>query len=157
MDTLRQDLRYALRMLAKAPGVTLAAVLSLALGIGANTTLFTWVSAALLNPISGVPEADNLAVLTSTQGREEGRSLSHLDFLDYRETPGLAGAIAQDELTLTLGADGRADRIWALIVSDDYFDVLGVRAAVGRTLGRDDGRAGVPLVVGPEATLPPTT
>jgi predicted permease len=147
MDTLRQDLRYALRMLAKAPGVTLAAVLSLALGIGANTTLFTWVSAALLNPISGVPEADNLAVLTSTQGREEGRSLSHLDFLDYRETPGLKGAIAQDELTLTLGADGRADRVWALIVSDDYFDVLGVRAAVGRTFGRDDGRAGVPLVV----------
>jgi predicted permease len=147
MDELRQDLRYALRMLAKAPGVTTAAVLSLALGIGANTTLFSWVSAALLHPISGVPEAGNLAVLTSTQGRDEGRSLSYLDYLDYRETPGLAGAIAQDELTLTLGADGRADRVWALIVSDDYFDVLGVRPAVGRTFGVDDGRAGTALVV----------
>jgi putative ABC transport system permease protein len=147
MDALRQDLRYALRMLAKAPGVTTAAVLSLALGIGANTTLFSWVSAALVSPISGVRDAGDLAVLTSSQGCEEGTSLSYLDFLDYRATPGIAGATAQDELTLTLGADGRADRVWALIVSDDYFDVLGVRAARGRTFCAEDGRAETPLVV----------
>jgi predicted permease len=147
MDVVRQDVRYALRMLARAPGVTAAAVLSLALGIGANTTLFSWVSATLVSPIGGVRDPGSLAVLTSAQGREGGTSLSYADFLDYRQTPGIAGATAQDELTLTLDADGRADRVWALIVSDDYFDVLGVRAAVGRTFGPDDARAGTPLVV----------
>jgi macrolide transport system ATP-binding/permease protein len=132
MDETLRDLRHAARILMRAPGFTAAAVLSLALGIGANTTIFTWVSAVLLHPLQGVADPDSLVVVTGTDPREASISLSYPDYLDYQASGALAGLLVQDELPLSLGHGGQSDRIWAQIVSENYFDVLGVRPALGR-------------------------
>src|SRR5574339_107049 len=83
MSNLLQDLRYALRMLGKNPGFALVAVLTLALGIGANTTIFTWVNGFLLNGFPGVSGADRLMIF-SIAYRGNNNSLSYPDFEDFR-------------------------------------------------------------------------
>ncbi|HEV8254181.1 MAG TPA: ABC transporter permease [Vicinamibacteria bacterium] len=166
MDGALRDLKHAARLLARAPGFTAVAVLSLGLGIGANTTIFTWVNGVLLHPLQGVSEADRLVVVTATDPREAFISLSYPDYLDYAASGALAGLVVQDERPLSLGHGGQADRIWALVVSENYFDVLGVRPALGGGFSADSGPAvvishglwqrrfgGDPAIVGRSVTL----
>jgi len=138
MDALRQDLRYALRMLGKAPALTGAAVLSLALGLGANVTVFTWTTGTLLRPFRGVPEQDRLFELTPQRGTDAYLSLSYPEFLDLSRDVRRSRLLAQEDVALNLDGDGTPERIWALLVSATSFDVLGVRAQLGRTLVADD-------------------
>ena len=86
MQTLWQDLRYGARMLLKKPGFTLVAVITLALGIGANTAIFTVINAALLRPLP-YEEAERLVVVATTMRRDtvEVRSVSYPDFVDWRD------------------------------------------------------------------------
>src|SRR5215212_6711199 len=85
MHTLAQDLRYAVRRLARARGFTLVAVVSLALGIGANTTIFSLVNALLLRPVQ-VPHPEQLATVHATDRNGRGfHSFSYLDYADYRD------------------------------------------------------------------------
>jgi hypothetical protein len=140
MDTLRQDLRYALRMFAKAPGVTAAAVLSLALGIGANTTVFTWTVGALLRPFRGVPEQDRLFEMSLRFPQQEQASLSYLDYRDLAAGARRSELVVQEDVALSLDDAGRAERVWGLVVSGNYFDVLRVPAARGRTFDADESR-----------------
>ena len=149
LDALRQDLRTGWRGLRRSPGFTAAAVLSLGLGLGANTTIFTWINAVLLEPLPGVPDAGDLAVLEGSDPRQGGLSLSYPDFLDYAATPGTQGVLAQEELALTLGGEGtaRPERAWGLLVSENYFDVLRVTPPLGRGFTDEDRRTKAAVVV----------
>src|SRR5262247_3781721 len=94
--TLWQDLRYGARMLLKAPNYTLIAVLTLALGLGANTAIFTWVKALILQPLPGVAASDRLVMLHSVLTRSDNRaiSVSYPDYKDYRDRNEVFGGLA---------------------------------------------------------------
>ena len=140
MHNLWQDIRYALRVLAKNPGFSAVAVLSLALGIGANTTIFTVVNAILLNPlpvknISRVVELDTVDTKTKvTAANATKLGMSYLNFQDYaRENQlfaGLSCIVGPLPVTWSGGAEPR--QVNAQLVSANYFDVLGIRPATGR-------------------------
>jgi predicted permease len=133
MTSFLQDVRFALRMLRKAPGATAVAVLSLALGLRVNTTTFSWARTVLLNPLPGVADAKRVVTIETLAPSGEMIDTSFPDYRDFRDRLTLTdGVIAFKERPLGLGAEARADRVWALMVSGNYFDVLGVRPAFGR-------------------------
>jgi predicted permease len=147
------DLRYAFRMLLKNRGVSAAAIISLGLGIGANAVIFTWVKAVLLEPLPGVANQGALVVVAN-QTRDGGYvSMSYPDYRDYRDAvTTLDGLVATEMTTLSLGATTsaeRAERLYGALVSGNYFDVVGVIAALGRTFRPDEDRApnAAPVVV----------
>src|SRR5262249_55727821 len=142
MQTLWQDLRFGARMLLKKPGFTLTAVITLALGIGANTAIFTWLKAIILQPLPGVAESDRLVMLHSVLTRSDNRaiSVSYPDYKDYRDRNEVfSGLTAFNLETFNLmEGEGQPERIWGSLVSGNFFDVLGVRAALGRTFAPDE-------------------
>src|SRR5262249_5262701 len=130
-----QDLRYGARMLMKTPNYTLIATLTLGLGIGANTTIFSALDALLLRPLPGVAEQKRLAQIGRTNRGRGFESVSYPDYLDYRnQNSTFAGIAAESEQQFHLGTDKAAERIKGALVTGNYFDVLGVRAAHGRLL-----------------------
>jgi predicted permease len=138
MESLIQDLRYGFRMLLKSPGVTAVAVLSLALGIGANTTIFTLVNAVLLSPIPARDPARLMAVFT-TDEKNRGAGFdfmqtSHPNFEDYRDhNTVFEGMAAHQFVGLSLsGGAGQPEQIAGEIVTGNYFSLLGVTPARGR-------------------------
>jgi putative ABC transport system permease protein len=140
-----QDLRYGVRMLAKNPGFTLTAVLTLALGIGANTAIFTLVNAVFLQPLP-VEEPARLISVFGTDGRNRGdltnfSPMSWPNFKDYRDQNDVfAGMIAFQFLRLNLSTGSEPQQITGMIVTGNYFDVLGVKAAIGRTFLPEEDR-----------------
>jgi predicted permease len=128
-----QDVKFSLRMLRKSPGATAVALLSLTLGLSVNTTVFSWVRGVLLNPLPGVADADRVVTIETVTPSGEMIDSSFPDYQDLRDRSTLlAGVIAFKERPLGLGADARTDRVWALMVSGNYFDVLGLKPAFGR-------------------------
>ena len=141
MDVLFHDVRFALRMLRKAYGVSLVAILSLALGISVNTTVFSWVRGILLNPVPGVAHGDRLVTIETVTPSGAMIDASYPDFQDYRDRSRLVdGVVAFKERPLGLGEDTRTERVWAMMVSGNYFDVLGVKPALGRFFAGDEQR-----------------
>ncbi len=143
------DLRYAVRMLIKSPGFTIVAILTLALGIGANTAIFSVVNGVLLRPLP-YPAAGQIVQVWTTSAAEPKSSHSAADFLDLqrgnRTLLELAG-YREDAFTLTTAA-GEAERVPGALVTLDYFDVFAMPASLGRTFNRKaDGTVGEPLVV----------
>jgi predicted permease len=134
MNTLRQDLRYAIRMLAKNPGFTLIAVLTLALGIGANTVVFSVLNALLLRPLA-VDRPNELAFLESQNGPSQSFP-NYKDLRDRNRT--LAGLIGYRIAPVELETHDRADRIWGYLATGNYFDVLGVQPVLGRFFKQSD-------------------
>lgn len=150
MESILLDLRFALRMLARRPAFTLLAVLSLGLGIGANTTIFSLVDALLLRSLP-VEAPDRLLTFYTREGANPGSlPLSHLNFLDFREqAKSYSGVAGYDwvPLAVALGG-GESERTMGQMVSPGYFDVLGVAAAVGRTFSaEEEAPGGAPVVV----------
>jgi len=140
---LRQDLRYALRQLAKSPGFTAVAVLTLALGIGANTAVFSAIDAILLKPLP-YPDADRIVtVWQREQGGTERDLAAPGNFLDWRErsTSFEALAAAEPYSHGYLAPDGPVTlRSW--VVTENFFDVVGVPPLLGRTLRPGDNQRG---------------
>jgi len=141
--TLWQDLRYGARVLWKKPVFTLVAILTLALGIGANTAIFTVINAALLRPLP-FPDAERLVVVDTTIRRDtvEVRSTSYPDFVDWRDQNTVFERIAarvSTSFTLTGGAE--PERVNGELVSADYFPLLRAQAAMGRTFLPEEDRA----------------
>jgi len=136
MEAFLQDLRYAVRMILKSPVLTGLAVLSLALGIGANTTIFSVTNALLLQTLP-VAEPQRLLGLYSTDKKNPGfNPMSHANWKDVRaQADVFEGVIGYDWTAMSLKTTGEAQRVFGQLVSGDYFDVLGVRAALGRTFG----------------------
>ena len=143
MDSLWQDVRLGVRTLLKAPLFTVAVVLTLGLGIGANAAVFTIVNRLLLKPLP-VRDAAGLHVLAvQHEGNEDPHNLSWLDYLDFKDKSGaFADLAAYDVNFVGLSADNRAERITVSYVSSNYFSMLGVPPALGRVL--QPGDAAVP-------------
>lgn len=140
MNTLLQDLRSSFRSLVKTPTLTFAAVLSLGLGIGANTTVFTWVQAVLLRPVPGAQDPDRLYVPTIETREGRPRSWSYPNYRDFRDRKRLVDFIAQDDLAMSIAVSGQGERAHGALVSGNYFQVMGVQAAAGRLLMPEDDR-----------------
>jgi predicted permease len=140
MDTLLQDVRYAARGLRKAPGFTAVAAITLMLGIGVNTTIFSIVNTILLRPLPVEDPAQIVAVYgTKTNNSGAHDSSSYLDYLDLREqTETLSGLVAYTNFFANLILDGRSEIVVGEIVSDNYFDVLGVQPALGRSFSPEE-------------------
>ena len=144
MDTLLQDLKYAVRQLAQRPGFTAVVVLTLAVGIGANTAMFSVLSAVLFRP-APVAGSDRLVWIAAQHGQSGvPQGISYPDFVDVRShARQLDGVIAYSHLWLSLGG-GVPERIRGEVVTANYFDLLGVRPAQGRTFRLDEEEAGGP-------------
>jgi len=139
MHTLLQDLRYGLRVLSKSPGFTLVAIISLALGIGLNTAIFSIVNTILIRPLPVVKQQDRLVWLRAP--------ISYPDYLDYRNQvqsfEGLAAISGTSEFSLTQGSE--PELIKGEYVTPNYFDVLAVGAMMGRVFV--DGDTQAPVVI----------
>src|SRR5439155_24497979 len=141
METLWQDLRYSLRTLLKKPGFTFVVVTTLALGIGANATIFTWVKAVLLASLPGIEQPEKLVEVWGATRNNSALSSSYVDYLDYRDqNKVLSGLIAHQVLPLNLTRSEKPERVWGAIVSGNYFDVLGVKTLIGRTFLPEEDR-----------------
>lgn len=142
MHAVLSDLRHGFRILRNHPGFTFVAVLTLALGISVNTTVFSWIDHMLLRPFPGITEPESLALVEMHTASGEFRNgMSFLDYLDYRDHAKLLKGLAVARFTpLSLGGDGRPRRAWGELVSGNYFDVLGVKPALGRTFTPEEGR-----------------
>jgi putative ABC transport system permease protein len=150
--SLWQDVRYGLRLLWKSPGFTVVAVLTLALGVGANTTIFAWIDATLLTPIPGVGDThDFVAFAKNGSSQVTPPPLSYLDYRDLRDgARSFTGLMAYHDEWVTLTSDeAQPVRVFGTLVSANYFDVLGVHPALGRTFTPDEERVpeGAPVVV----------
>jgi len=141
METFWQDLRYSLRTLFKKPGFTFVVVTTLALGIGANATIFTWIKAVLLASLPGIEQPEKLVEVWGATRNNSALSSSYVDYLDYRDqNKVLSGLIAHQVLPLNLGRSEKPERVWGAIVSGNYFDVLGIKALIGRTFLPEEDR-----------------
>ena len=152
MATIVQDLKYAFRLLIKNPTFTVVVVVTLALGIGLNTAVFSAVDALLLRPLPGARDAGRLVLVYRTWpgGMVYGsNSIPH--YRDVRDgTSGVFDGVASWAFTpMNVSVAGKPQRIMGQVVSADYFDVLGVSAERGRTFGPDEGvgRGAHPVVV----------
>jgi putative ABC transport system permease protein len=142
MGTLLQDIRYGLRMLVKAPGFTAVAVLTLALGIGANTAIFSVVDAVLLRPLP-YRDASRIAVLQETDHRVGLVSLSYPDFLDWRQqSHSFSGMAAVHDVGFDLTGGSEPERVHGYAVSPNFLSLLGLRPAAGRDLLPDEEKPG---------------
>ena len=140
MSNLLADIRYGFRMLVKHPGVTAAAILSLSIGIGANTTVFSWIQKLFLRPFPLVEEQSRLVQLVILPRSGGYTSISYLNYVDYNESSRLLEGIfvtSTQEFTLEVG--DYPQRIWGELVSGNYFDLIGIEALRGRTFTLEEG------------------
>jgi predicted permease len=153
LEQLAQDVRYALRSLRKNPGFAAVAVLSLALGIGANTAIFSLMDAIVLRSLP-VRHAEQLVAITNGIGDAGTGHFANPGWEQFRDRSGLfAGSLAYGGASFNLGQGGEAQVISGNWVSGGFFDVLGVRALAGRLLQRADDVRGCPGVVAISAGL----
>ena len=139
MGALFQDARYAIRMLAKNPGFTAVAVLTLVLGIGATTTVFSWIDGVLLRPLPGVERPSELVALENFAPDATFLTTSFLDYRDYRDhLTSLAGIAATQIEPLSIGSEPHAQQVWGEMVTGNYFAVLGVKPILGRVFAPDE-------------------
>lgn len=138
MDTLLQDLRYAVRTLVKSPGFAAVAILSLALGIGVNTAIFSFVNAVLLRPLP-VASPDRLMFVYSGRSDAPYITASYPDYVDFRDRNEVfTGLACYAGVTVSMTTDDQAEQIDGVIVSGNYFDVLGVSPVRGRAFSAEE-------------------
>jgi predicted permease len=147
LETFLQDLRYAIRLLRKSPGFTIVAILTLALGIGANAVVFAILNALILRPLN-VPHAESLYGIQ--HGNEASSYQSYLDYLDLRDrNHSFDGLAAFNGAQAGLDTGENPSRVWLYEVSGNYFDVLGIQPFLGRLFhGSDEhGANSAPYIV----------
>ena len=132
-----RDARYAIRQLRRTPTFTLTAIITLALGIGANSTIFSWMNSTLFSPVPGANPKSTLIAMT----RPGDRELSYLDYQDLRShTRSLTGLIGWDVNPVNLTGSGKPQRLWAALTTENYFDVLGIKPVLGRFFQPQEGQ-----------------
>jgi predicted permease len=150
MTSLWQDVRYSLRIIRKTPGFALVAILTLALGIGANTTIFSWINSTLLNPIPGLASPREVVALSLGQGADVPFPFTYPDLEALRDgQKSFAGITACGGAPMSITGKGKPERVWGMVASANYFDVLGVRPILGRGFlpAEDQKQDGAPVAV----------
>jgi len=150
MISFWQDVRYSLRMIAKAPGFAAIAILTLALGIGANTTIFSWINSALLNPVPGLARPSEVVALTLSKPGDNPFPFTYPDLEALREgQQSFTGITACSFAQMSLTGKSKPERVWGMVASANYFDVLGVRPILGRGFlpAEDEKPGGAPVAV----------
>lgn len=149
MEVLIKDIRYAWRGLLKRPGFTIIALITLALGIGVNTAIFSLVNTVLLHPLP--VDHPEQVVSVSVRGKNDSLgAFSYPNYLDFRDhSDVLSGMLLYRFAPLSLSRDGGNERLWSYEVTGNYFDVLGIRAVKGRTFVPEEDRTKLshPVVV----------
>src|SRR5689334_22723114 len=149
LDGFARDLKYGLRSLRKAPGFTAVAVLALALGIGANTVLFSVISFSLLRPVP-FPDPDRLVIVNQTATTFANSSCSWLNYLDWKAEAGRFfthfAAERRDNFNL-VGDGGEPERVLARMATSELLPMLGVKPVLGRLYTAEEDRAGAPRTV----------
>ncbi len=141
LDNLWRDLRYTFRMFARNPGFTAIVLITLALGIAANTSVFSVVSAILLRPLPGIQDPGALVSLYRIQNGETFNDMGYPDYRDYRDrNQSFTGIAAHSAVALSVNS-GSPERLIGDLVTGNYFSVLGVRPAAGRLLVEEDDDA----------------
>jgi predicted permease len=139
VDEISRNIRYALRGLRNSPGFTLVAVITLALGIGVNATIFSMVNAVLFRPLPVESPDELVSVYGHTATSASHDALSYPNYLDYREqTETLDGLMAHVNFFANLSVRGSSELVVGEAVSDNYFDVLGVAPAIGRAFADEE-------------------
>jgi putative ABC transport system permease protein len=142
------DLRYALRQLRKSPGFTFIAVLTLALGIGANTAIFSVIYAVLLQPLP-YPEGDRIVILTETDSNQPQISVAYPDYVDWKRDNTVFEniAVSRRESYNLSGLEGRApEQVSGGVVTGNFFKVIGLQPQLGRVFTEEEDRIGGPAV-----------
>jgi predicted permease len=142
MSTLMQDIRYGFRMLWKSPGFTLIAVLTLALGIGANTAIFSGVSAFILRPLPVGEPSRVVRLFEIYNDPNDYNGFSYPDYLEYRDqNHSFEGLLGYRMVQAALSESDQNDIIWGELVTGNYFDVLRVRPTLGRAFLPEEDKA----------------
>lgn len=142
MGTLIQDLRYGLRALAKSPGFTAVAVLTLALGIGANSAIFSVVNGVMLRPLA-YPDAERIMLLSEISTRGERASVSWPNFQDWRDQNRVFESLGiWRGATLNLTGVDQPDRLVGSMASSGVFQAMGIRPLTGRVFSPEEDGLG---------------
>jgi len=145
MGTLLKDIRYGIRMLAKSPAFTVVAVLSLGLGIGANTTVFSLMDAVMLRSLPLQNPEQIVDIATVVEGTEPHTDFSYSLYKGLRDNnQALSGVLAYSDTNFGLAAGDQTERIGGEYVSANYFSVLGVQPTIGSTFSASDEQLGAP-------------
>jgi predicted permease len=151
MNGLCQDVRYAIRQIFRYPGFTATVILTLALGISANSTIFSWIRSTLLQPIPAATDTGRLvSVMRGERSTSPSPPLSYPDLQDLRQrTRSLSGLLGYHHDWMMMNGKGEPERVYGTIATSNYFDLLGVRPILGRTFRPDEEQApgGVPIAV----------
>src|SRR5579872_1144429 len=133
LEEVLQDLRFGMRMMARNKGVSAVAIITLAIGIGTSSTVFTWIDAVLLQPLGGVADPGRVVTLESVTPGGDLVTTSYPDFIDFRDHLKLFDGVAVTRPNaFTIGMEDHAERVWGELVSGNFFTVLGVKAEYGR-------------------------
>ena len=130
---LQRDLRFALRTMARNPGMTAVVILTMAIGIATTATVFTWIDAVMLQPLSGVADPSHLASVATMAAGGEFITNSYPDYIDFRDNLKLLDGIAvMRPAAFSIGNEEHSDRVWGELVSGNFFAILGVKPEAGR-------------------------
>jgi predicted permease len=147
---LLQDFKCGLRILTKSPGFSALAIVTLALGIGANTTIFSWINSTLLNPVPGLTKPNEVVSLTLSKPGDNPFPFTYPDIEAMRDgQQSFTGITAGNFLPISLTDKAKPERLFGMVASANYFDVLGVRPFLGRGFlpAEDEKPGGAPVAV----------
>jgi predicted permease len=152
MNTLLRDLRYGLRTLARNPGFAAVAVLTIGIGIGASTTIFSWMRSMLLNPLPGATQPERIVAIENMAPDGEPITTSYLDFTDFRDNLKLLNLVTAARFgnVFSVGDAPQTAQVWGEMVSGGFFDMLGIQPEAGRFFSdaeRDDAQNAHAVVV----------
>jgi predicted permease len=149
LDAVLRDMRFAFRMFRKSPGFTAVAILTLALGIAANATVLSWISATLLNPIPGAAHTSDL--VTIMRGDRTDHPTPPFSYLDLRDlsdrTQTFSGILGYHDDYMSLTGAAKPERLYGTLTTANYFDVLGIRPILGRTFLPEEVKPGAGAAV----------
>ena len=127
MSNILRDLRYGLRTLTRNPGFAAVAVLTIGIGIGASTTIFSWMRSMLLNPLPGATQAERIVAIENMAPHGEPITTSYLDFRDFRDNLKLVNLVtARVGNVFSVGDAPHTTQVWGEMVSGNFFDMLGI-------------------------------